>query len=122
MKILMFLAAAIVLAGEFHGNENAKPALQPIPGGRDAVTVLGKVQTPAVVPFREGIVMLEAISACRGLTDDANIREFLVVRGTEVIRVDASGMGGIRINGTFVAKGQVPLQRGDIVVVPRSTE
>lgn len=86
-------------------------------GGRGKVIVSGKVKTSGVVPFSEGLTVLEAINKAGGLAEFANPKAIRVVRetatGSEVRDVDLSAvMQGDRSR-------DIALEDGDIIIVPR---
>jgi len=83
------------------------------------VKVVGQVQRPAALPYREGMRVLDAILAVGGLTQFAWGNRARIVRtenGHEtVIHVklaDLVNSGDVREN--------VPLKPGDVLVVPQS--
>ena len=86
-------------------------------GGRGKVIVSGKVRKAGVVPFSEGLTVLEAINKAGGLAEFANPKAIRVVRetatGSEVRDVDLSAvMQGDRSR-------DIALDDGDIIIVPR---
>lgn len=83
------------------------------------VKVVGQVQKPQALPYREGMHVLDAILAVGGLTQFASGNRARIVRvehGQEtVIHVKLANLvnnGDIREN--------VPLKPGDVLVVPQS--
>jgi polysaccharide export outer membrane protein len=83
------------------------------------VKVVGQVQHPQALPYREGMTVLDAVLAVGGLTQFASGNRARIVRtekGQEnVIHVklaDLVNSGDVREN--------VPLKPGDVLVVPQS--
>jgi len=91
-----------------------------VPDVRDKkVVVLGEVSKPSVVPLRAGVSLVESIAAAGGFTVDAKTKSVLIIRGglgdPKILTVDVDKItrpGGIGQN--------IPLERGDIVYVPRT--
>jgi polysaccharide biosynthesis/export protein len=83
------------------------------------VKVVGQVQRPAALPYREGMRVLDAILAVGGLTPYASGNRARIVRtenGHEtVIHVKVANL----VNSGDVSQN-VPLKAGDVLVVPQS--
>ncbi len=83
----------------------------------DGVYVYGEVKKPGVVPYREGLTVLQAVSLAEGLTNKANDGK------VQVIRSQNGKERKMRINlGKVVdnKESDLRLQPEDIVVVPQS--
>ncbi len=84
------------------------------------VKVIGQVKKPAAVPYREGMTVLDAVLAVGGLTD------FAAGNRAHLVRKDKNGKQiEIRIKlDRLVNSGDMsqnlPLQPGDVLVVPES--
>jgi len=83
------------------------------------VRVLGQVATPQAVPYREGMTVLDAVLAVGGLG------EFAAGNRGKIVRVVGGKQQEIKVRiGDLVNKGDVsqnlPLQPGDVLVVPES--
>jgi polysaccharide export outer membrane protein len=84
------------------------------------VKIVGQVQHPAALPYREGMRVLDAVLAVGGLTQFASGNRARIVRvsqnGQQVIihikLADLVNNGDVREN--------VPLKPGDVLVVPQS--
>jgi protein involved in polysaccharide export with SLBB domain len=77
------------------------------------VNVGGDVRQPARVIYTADLTLLSAINSCGGFTDYANRRTVRILRGQQVIQVDA----------TMAARtpgADPPLYAGDQVYVPRT--
>ena len=83
------------------------------------VKVVGQVQKPSALPYREGMRVLDAILAVGGLTQFASGNRARIVRmenGKEtIIHVKVADL----VNNGDV-KQNAPLQPGDVLVVPQS--
>src|SRR5215468_7764535 len=83
------------------------------------VKVVGQVQHPQALPYREGMTVLDAILAVGGLTQFASGNRARIVRvenGHEtVIKVKVADL----VNSGDV-KQNAPLKPGDVLVVPQS--
>ena len=78
------------------------------------VTVLGEVHTPAVVPYREGVRLTEALAMAGGVTIDGDYADVRVIRGpSNEPRVYTTSMVDI-VNGRSY---DVVLAPGDVVFV-----
>jgi polysaccharide export outer membrane protein len=84
-----------------------------------AVKVVGQVQRPQVVPFRQGLRVLDVVLASGGLTD------FAAPNRTKIIRKVGAKQTEIRIRlGKLMNDGDLEhnleLQPGDVLIVPQS--
>jgi polysaccharide export outer membrane protein len=91
-----------------------------IPGQSEPyVYVLGAVETPQAVPYREGITVLDAILQCGGFNKFADKDKTRIVRrngkSEEYIDVDAEKL----MDGGDLKQNQV-LQKGDYVITEES--
>jgi protein involved in polysaccharide export with SLBB domain len=77
------------------------------------VNVGGDVRQPARVIYTSDLTLLSAINSCGGFTDYANRRKVRILRGQQVIQVDATAAA--RTPGA-----DPPLFAGDQVYVPRT--
>jgi protein involved in polysaccharide export with SLBB domain len=77
------------------------------------VNVGGDVRSPARVVYTSDLTLLSAINSCGGFTDYANRRTVRILRGQQVIQVDATAAA--RTPGADPA-----LFPGDQVYVPRT--
>lgn len=85
----------------------------------EKVIVVGEVENPGVYELRDGVTALEAVTLAGGYTDDAVLKNVLVVR-------TASEPQTITVNlEEVVRKGEIdediPLKSGDVLFVPEST-
>jgi polysaccharide export outer membrane protein len=83
----------------------------------DGVYVYGKVKKPGVVPFREGLTVLQAVSLAEGLETGAN------AGAVRVMRSEAGRERRFKIDLDRVASGgagDLVLRPEDVVVVPES--
>jgi polysaccharide export outer membrane protein len=83
------------------------------------VRVVGQVTTPQALPYREGMTVLDAILAVGGLD------EFAAGNRGKIVRVVGGKQKEVKVRiGDLVNKGDVsqnvPLQPGDVLVVPES--
>jgi polysaccharide export outer membrane protein len=83
------------------------------------VTVLGEVKTPQIIPFRDGLTILDAILMAGGFT------KFARRNGTKIVRHNGDNTQEIPVKITNITnKGKVKentlLKPGDTVLVPRS--
>lgn len=84
------------------------------------VKVIGEVATPQSVPYREGLTALDVVLAVGGLT------EFAAGNRAKIVRKNADGKDvEIRVRlDALVRKGKisenVPVQPGDVLIVPES--
>lgn len=84
------------------------------------ITIIGQVENPQTIPYRSGMTVLDAVLAVGGLGD------FAAGNRADVVRKDANGKE-IRIRvkiADLVNKGRtkenIPLQPGDMLIVPES--
>ncbi len=80
------------------------------------VQLLGAVQSPQAVPYRDSLTLVDCIAQGRGTTRDAYLREVVIVRGTFQKPTAATVNFNDILNGRAT---NVVLQPGDIVWVPR---
>lgn len=83
----------------------------------DGVYVYGQVKKPGVVPYRDGLTVLQAVSLAEGLTTGAD------ADSVRVIRSDRGREKTLQVNLDAVADNKaadVRLKPEDIVVVPES--
>jgi len=82
------------------------------------VFVLGQVRKPGLLELRESMTLLEAVARAEGFTDQAKLRNVIVVRGgvsaPELIAVNVEDL----LERGDVSSDMV-LRNGDIVYVPR---
>jgi polysaccharide export outer membrane protein len=88
-----------------------------IPDNKDQkVFVLGEVNRQSAIPTTDTMTLVEAIAAAGGFTHDANRKSILVMRGNlsepDIMQIDAGRMDLVN---------NIPLQRGDIIYVARSS-
>lgn len=79
------------------------------------ITIAGEVKTPTTLYPARGLTLLEAIIRAGGLTPEAGLREVQIRRGEQVSTVDFEEIW--RRGNTA---GNVPLEPGDVVVVPKA--
>lgn len=83
----------------------------------DGVYVYGEVKKPGVVPYRDGLTVLQAISLAEGLSGRASAGEVRVIRSAEgkeqKIKVDLDAIADNK-------KSDVLLRPEDVIVVPES--
>jgi protein involved in polysaccharide export with SLBB domain len=77
------------------------------------VNVGGDVRQPARVLYTSDLTLLSAINSCGGFTDYANRRVVRILRGQQVIQVDAA-------KAARTPGADPPLYAGDQVYVPRT--
>lgn len=77
------------------------------------VNVGGDVRSPSRVLYTSDLTLLSSINACGGFTEYANRKAVRILRGQQVIQVDASAAS--RNPGT-----DPPLRAGDQIYVPRT--
>lgn len=89
-----------------------------VPGSRGrAITVLGEVDAPNLIPYQTGIRLTQALALTGGLSSDAHRRDIRVIRGS---------LGKPRVYGVNLKKlveGSGPdivLAPGDIIFVTRT--
>lgn len=82
------------------------------------VLVLGEVKTPTALPLRHDVTLLEAISRAGGFTRDARKSNVVLIRGglgnPKLMKIDIDALTSTG------AHGDLALEPGDIVYVPRS--
>lgn len=83
------------------------------------VKVIGEVNTPQSVPFREGLTLLDVVLAVGGLT------EFAAGNRAKIVRTEQGKTIEIKVKlESLVRKGKMsenqPLRPGDVLVVPES--
>jgi protein involved in polysaccharide export with SLBB domain len=87
--------------------------------GGDTVSILGQVGRPGSYPHHDGWTLLELLSQAGGLTQGAKAGRVYIYRQKE------AGREPMRVNLARIMKGHpeddIPLQRGDIVMVPEKT-
>jgi polysaccharide export outer membrane protein len=87
-----------------------------VQGGGDRVSILGQVGRPGSYPQHEGSTLLELLSAAGGITQGAKAKSVYIYRQND------AGRKPLRVNLARIMKGHpeddIPLQRGDIVMVP----
>lgn len=105
------LAAEIAQAYR-SGQIYTSPNVTVIPEER-YVNVGGDVRNPARVIYTADLTLLSAINSCGGFTDYANRRNVRILRGQQVIQIDATAAA--RTPGADPA-----LYAGDQVYVPRT--
>ncbi len=108
-----------LLKGNLEENANLEPGdIVNIPQA-DVFFVGGEVITPGSFPFKEGITLLQAISAARGVKVGAKANKAIIFREDtatgkrQEISVDLDAV-------TSGKQKDIPLQPNDIVVVPNS--
>jgi protein involved in polysaccharide export with SLBB domain len=77
------------------------------------VNVGGDVRQPARVVYTSDLTLLSAINSCGGFTDYANRRVVRILRGQQVIQVDAT-------KAARTPGADPPLYAGDQIYVPRT--
>ena len=84
------------------------------------VRVIGKAAQPRVMPYREGMTVVDAVIEARGLT------RYAAGNRTEIIRRDAPGATprNVRVRLDDLMRGgdisqDVPLRPGDTIVIPQ---
>ena len=83
------------------------------------VKVIGQVMQPQAIPYREGMTVLDAVLAVGGLG------QFAAGNRAKLVRTQDGGQEEIKLKlADLVDKGDlsqnIPLQPGDVVVVPES--
>ncbi len=83
----------------------------------DGVYVYGEVKKPGVVPYRDGLTVLQAISLAEGLSGRANGGKVHVIRGVDgVEKKFPINLDKVVDKGS----GDIQLKPEDIIVVPES--
>lgn len=75
--------------------------------------VRGEVRVPGRFPLVSGVTVLQAIATAGGYTEFANPRKVNILRGGKVRYVDARAL-------EKHPERDIPLEAGDVIVVPRS--
>lgn len=83
------------------------------------VKVLGQVLHPQALPYREGMTVMDAILAVGGLGTYAAGNRARVVRTTQGKQQELKIRLGALVNGGDM-KQNLPLQAGDVIIVPES--
>lgn len=81
------------------------------------VSVLGEVKAPGLQRVSSDINVLEALSRAGGVSEDADLRGALLLRGQQLVPVDFT-----RLLKQGDASQNVPLRSGDVILVPSVTE
>ena len=81
------------------------------------VSVLGQVKAPGLQRVSSDIRVLEALSRAGGITDDADLRNALLLRGQQLVPVDFT-----RLLKNGDAGQNLPLQSGDVILIPSVAE
>ena len=81
------------------------------------VSVLGEVKAPGLQRISSNINVLEALSRAGGMTEDADLRGTLVLRGQQLVPVDFT-----RLLKQGDPSQNIPLQPGDVILVPNLNE
>ncbi len=74
--------------------------------------VRGEVRQPGRFPLMGGMTLLQAMATAGGYTDFANTRKIEVIRGGRSLRIDAKDL-------ERSPEKDIPIENGDIVIVPR---
>lgn len=82
------------------------------------VKVVGQVQNPGSVPYREGLTVLDAVLASGGLTDFSAGNRAKIIRGSGEPQEIAVRLKDILERGKM--KSNVLLEPGDVLIVPQS--
>ena len=81
------------------------------------VSVLGQVKAPGLLRVSSDISVLEALSRAGGVSDEADLRNALVMRGQQLVPVDF-----MRLLKQGDPSQNVPLQPGDVILIPSVNE
>ena len=81
----------------------------------DQIRVVGEAARPSALPYRKGMTVLDVMIAVGGLTEFAAGNDSSIVRGGNKISVALDDL----LHGGDVA-ANLPLQPGDILVIPES--
>ena len=81
------------------------------------IRVVGEAQRPAAVPYRAGMTVLDVMVAVGGLTPYAAGNRAVLVRGRNEATYGLH-LGDLLHRGDIAAN--VPMQPGDIVMIPQS--
>jgi polysaccharide export outer membrane protein len=79
------------------------------------ITVMGEINTPGTIPYREGMSLIEVIMQSGGLNKHANASKIKVVRGDKIITVDFKT---ILKSGDMASN--IRMLPNDVVIVPES--
>ncbi len=85
----------------------------------ERILVVGEVKTPRTIAFREGLTLLDAFVEAGGGTEYADLGAVKVVRTTVEGKKQEFGVDLARIMKKADLSKNLPLLRGDIVLVPR---
>ena len=83
------------------------------------VKVIGQVQKPEAVPYRDGLTVLDAVLAVGGLTQYAAGNRARIVRMVDGREKEIPVHLGALVNGGDMSQN-LPLKPGDVLVVPES--
>ena len=81
------------------------------------VSVLGQVKAPGLQRVSSDIRILEALSRAGGISDDADLRNSLLLRGQQLVPVDFT-----RLLKYGDAGQNIPLRSGDVILIPSVAE
>lgn len=84
-----------------------------------AVKVVGQVKSPQVVPYRQGLRVLDVVLASGGLTDFASPNRAKIVRKVGDKQTEIRVRLGKLMNGGDLDQN-VELKPGDVLIVPQS--
>lgn len=89
-----------------------------VPGSRGrAITILGEVEAPSLVPYQTGIRLTQALALAGGLSGDAHRRDIRVVRGP----LAKPRVYGVNLKKLVEGSGpDIVLAPGDIIFVTRT--
>jgi len=105
---------AILREGKLGGNVELEPGdVIHIPQLRNEVTLVGEFQHPGTYAFRPGQKILDAVGLGGGLTQMADPAQAHLLREGKRVSANLAGV----LKGEDLA-GNIPLQSGDIIVVP----
>jgi len=91
----------------------------PFKGPEERILVVGEVKTPSSIAFREGLTLLDAFVEAGGGTEYADLGSVKVVRTGVDGKKQELGVDLARILKKADLSKNLPLVRGDIVMVPR---
>lgn len=86
--------------------------------GSEQVRVVGQVQRPTSIAFRQNMTLLDAMLAVGGLTPFAAGNRAVLVRGSEANKQYAIRLQDLMRGGDISAN--VELMPGDVIVIPES--
>ena len=81
------------------------------------VSVLGHVKAPGLLRVSSDITVLEALSRAGGVSEEADLRGALVLRGQQLVPIDF-----MRLLKQGDPSQNVPLQPGDVILIPSVNE